>query len=185
MAALTAMGLLGACSKEPENPPPPPIDRSQALQVLAAEGKGFSVGALMAANTAYVLFDPQCPHCAHLWQASQPLLKQARFVWLPVSLLNAKSLPQGAAILSAANPAEAMAAHEDSLMGGNGGISASADVPAELKAAIEHNTELLTRLGGTGVPFVVAKDPQTGARVLDGAVGTPQLAAFVGLLPGN
>jgi hypothetical protein len=112
MAALAAMGVLTACSREPEAPPAPPIDRSQALQVLAAEGKGFAVGALMAANTVYVLFDPQCPHCAHLWEASQPLLKQARFVWLPVSILNAKSLPQGAAILGASDPAAAMAAHE-------------------------------------------------------------------------
>src|SRR5690606_23535120 len=127
-------------------PPAPPIDRSQALQVLAAEGKGFTVGAMMAANTVYVLFDPQCPHCAALWESSQPLLRQARFVWLPVALLNAKSLPQGAAILGAANPAEAMSAHEKSLLANQGGISASASVPAEVEAAIKHNTALLNRL---------------------------------------
>ncbi|MGC4397301.1 DsbC family protein [Hydrogenophaga sp. T2] len=181
MAALAAMGVLTACSREPEAPPAPPIDRSQALQVLAAEGKGFTVGALMAANTVYVLFDPQCPHCAHLWEASQPLLKQARFVWLPVSILNAKSLPQGAAILGASDPAAAMAAHETSLLAGQGGTSASASVPAEVKAAIENNTRLLTRLGGEAVPFIVARDPQGGARTAGGAMATPQLASFIGL----
>jgi thiol:disulfide interchange protein DsbG len=181
MAALAAMGFLSACSREPEAPPAPPIDRSQALQVLATEGKGFTVGTMMAANTVYVLFDPQCPHCAHLWQASQPLLRQARFVWLPVSILNARSLPQGAAILTAANPAEAMAAHEQSLIAGQGGTSASASIPDAVKAAIEHNTALLNRLGADAVPFVVARDPQGGARMAGGAMPTEQLARFIGL----
>ncbi|MBN9372516.1 thioredoxin fold domain-containing protein [Hydrogenophaga sp. YM1] len=183
MAAFAAMGFLSACSREPDAAPPaPPIDHSQALQVLAAEGKGFTVGAMMAAQTVYVLFDPQCPHCAALWESSQPLLRQARFVWLPVALLNAKSLPQGAAILGAANPAEAMATHEKSLSTGQGGISASASVPAELEAAIKHNTALLTRLGAESVPFIVARDPKgNGARTVAGAMPTGQLASFIGL----
>lgn len=183
MAALAAMAFLSACSREPDAAPPaPPIDRSQALQVLAAEGKGFTVGAMMAANTVYVLFDPQCPHCAALWESSQPLLRQARFVWLPVSLLNAKSLPQSAAILGAADPVAAMNAHEKSLSGGQGGISASASIPDELKAAIEHNTALLTRLGAESVPFIVARDPQgQGARTAAGSMPTVQLANFIGL----
>lgn len=183
MAALAAMSFLSACSREPEAAPPaPPIDRSQALQVLAAEGKGFTVGAMMAANTVYVLFDPQCPHCAALWESSQPLLRQARFVWLPVALLNAKSLPQGAAILGAANPAEAMSAHEKSLLANQGGISASASVPAEVEAAIKHNTALLDRLGAESVPYVVTRDPQGGgARTVAGAMPTAQLASFIGL----
>ncbi len=185
MAAFAAMGILTACSREPEAPPAPPIDRSQALQVLAAEGKGFTVGTMMAANTVYVLFDPQCPHCANLWQASQPLLRQARFVWLPVSMLNAKSLPQGAAILTAADPVQAMAEHEKSLMAGQGGISASASIPDEVKAAIEHNTALLNRLGGDAVPYIVTRDPQGGARGMGGAMPTAQLAAFIGLSGAN
>jgi len=128
MAAVAATAAIFAsgCSPEAQTPAAPPIDRSQALAVLAAEGKGFTVGTLMAAQTAYVLFDPQCPHCAALWASAQPLLRQTRFVWLPVALLNAKSLPQGAAIMTAANPVEAMTAHEKSLMAGQGGTSASA-----------------------------------------------------------
>ena len=182
MAALAAMGVLTACSREPEAPPAPPIDRSQALQVLAAEGKGFTVGTMMAANTVYVLFDPQCPHCANLWQASQPLLRQARFVWLPVSLLNAKSLPQGAAILGAANPTETMAAHEKSLIAGQGGMAASSSIPADIEAAIKTNTALLDRLGATSVPFLVARHARTGETITHaGALGTQELALLLGL----
>lgn len=183
-AALVALVLLPACSQEATAPAAPPIGRDQALQVLAAEGKGFTVGTLMAAHTVYVLFDPQCPHCAHLWEASQGLLRQARFVWLPVALLNAKSLPQGAAILGAANPAEAMTAHEKSLLAGQGGTSASASIPDALKSAIENNTRLLNRLGAEGVPFTVAREPAGGARTVSGALGTAELARFIGLSAG-
>lgn len=182
LAALAAVSFLSACSKEPEAPAAPPIDRAQALQVLAAEGKGFTAGTMMAANTVYVLFDPQCPHCAALWEASQPLLKQTRFVWLPVALLNAKSLPQGAAIMGATNPVDAMTAHEKSLMAGQGGTSASASVPDDVKAAIERNTALLNRLGAEAVPFTVARHATTGATVTQaGAMDTAALARFLGI----
>ncbi len=182
LAAFAAVSFLSACSKEPEAPAAPPIDRGQALQVLAAEGKGFTAGTMMAANTVYVLFDPQCPHCAALWEASQPLLKQARFVWLPVALLNAKSLPQGAAIMGATNPVDAMTAHEKSLMAGQGGTSASASVPDDIKAAIERNTALLNRLGAEAVPFTVARHAASGATVTQaGAMDTAALARFLGI----
>ena len=78
----------------------------------------------------YVLFDPQCPHCAALWESAQPLHRQTRFVWLPVALLNAKSLPQGAAIMTAANPAETMNTHERELLANGGGIAALLFDPA-------------------------------------------------------
>ena len=102
MAALALS--LAACSKEETTGAPSaagapaadtsPIPPAQAYDVLAAQGKGFTAGALMSANTVYVLFDPQCPHCGHLWQSSLPLQSKVKFVWLPVAIMNAKSAPQ-------------------------------------------------------------------------------------------
>lgn len=186
MAAVVATAAMftSGCSPEAQAPAAAPIDRSQALAVLAAEGKGFTVGTLMAANTVYVLFDPQCPHCAALWEAAQPLQKQTRFVWLPVSLLNAKSLPQGAAIMTAANPAEAMTAHEKSLLAGQGGTAASASIPADVEAAIKANTALLDRLGAESVPYIVGRHAGTGATVVQaGSLPTAALAGLLGLAP--
>ncbi|MCB2017857.1 MAG: thioredoxin fold domain-containing protein, partial [Hydrogenophaga sp.] len=116
----------------------------------------------MSAHTVYVFFDPQCPHCGHLWQAAMPLLPRLKFVWAPVSLLGAKSLPQGAALLQATNPVEAMTAHEASLLAGQGGTTASANVPADVEAAIQGNTRLLNRLGAEAVPFIVARHAVSG-----------------------
>ncbi|OGB80526.1 MAG: thiol:disulfide interchange protein, partial [Burkholderiales bacterium RIFCSPLOWO2_12_FULL_67_210] len=136
--------LLSACSKEDATTqtatPATEIAPAQAYEAVAAQGKGFTVGALMSANPVYVLFDPQCPHCGHLWNASLPLQGKVKFVWLPVAILGPKSAPQGAALMQAANPVEAMTAHEASVLAGQGGMSASASVPDEVLASIKANT---------------------------------------------
>jgi thiol:disulfide interchange protein DsbG len=190
---IAALALsLAACSKEETTGAPgapgasaadkTPIAPGQAFDVLAAQGKGFTAGAMMSAHTVYVLFDPQCPHCGHLWQSSQPLYSKVKFVWLPVAIMNAKSEPQGAAIMTAANPVETMNAHEQQLLTGQGGMSASASIAPEVKQTIKTNTELLERLGATSVPFIVAKHQRTGAVITQaGAMGTEALAGFLGI----
>ena len=183
IAVATALSLgLAACSRnDTAASQAPPIAAAQALDVLAAEGKGFTVGAAMAARTVYVLFDPQCPHCGRLWEAALPLQAKARFVWLPVAFISPKSLPQGAALLQAAQPLEAMNAHESALLAGAGGMSASASVPDDIKAAIERNTQLLNRLGAESVPFIVTRSPAGQPVLHAGAMDTAALAALIGL----
>ena len=158
------------------------IAPAQSYDAVAKDGKGFTAGALMSAQTAYVLFDAQCPHCGALWNASLPLQKKVKFVWIPVSLMNPKSTLQGAALLTAANPVELMTAHETSLLAGTGGMIADANPSAEAQAAIKSNTQLFNSLGATSVPYVVAKNARTGAVVTNsGALQTPALAAFLGV----
>ena len=185
---LASLALLSACSKGDTGAPATasvattPIEAAQALDVLAAEGKGFAAGKILSANAVYVLFDPQCPHCARLWEASMPLHTSVKFVWLPVAIMNAKSAPQGAAIMTATNPVQAMAAHETSLLAGSGGTAASADIAPDVLAAIKTNTDLLERLGATSVPFMVAKHQRSGAVVTQGgALGVEALANFLGM----
>jgi thiol:disulfide interchange protein DsbG len=179
-----AAGALMACS--PKNDAPAaqatPLAPPQMVDKIAAEGKGFTVGAMMGANTVYVLFDPQCPHCGHLWEAAKPLLGKAKFVWIPVSIINAKSGAQGAALLASGNPLEAMTAHEASILAGTGGMTAMGSVPAEVEAAVKGNTTLFNQLGLESVPFVAHKNVSSGvAQVHSGAMETPALAAWLGL----
>ncbi len=196
-ALLCALALtLSACSKTeaPASPAPTaaqpaagaksPDQAYDAVSAQAANKAGFTVGAVMAAHTVYVLFDPQCPHCGHLWQASVPLQKKAKFVWMPVAIMNGKSAPQGAALLTATNPAEAMTAHEASILAGTGGMAASSGTPADIEETIKANTKLFTSLGIESVPYTVAKNAQTGQVVTrNGAMDTAALAAFLGLAP--
>ena len=62
---LTLLLAIGGCSKkESEAVTSAASKRAPSVEIVAAEGKGFTVGAMMAANPVYVFFDPQCPHCA-------------------------------------------------------------------------------------------------------------------------
>ena len=154
-----------------------------SLEKIAAEAKGFNVGSAMAARVVYVFFDPQCPHCATLWEAAKPLKSQARFVWIPVALLGEKSIGQGAAILSAPDPVAAMEQNEASVLQQQGGIAAMgvADAP---KQDVQRNTQLLNAFGFGGVPAVVGKHATTGELVtIDGALATAPLAQRLGLTP--
>ena len=185
MAAALALGLgLASCSKQdtPAAAAAAAISPAQSYDAVAKDGKGFTAGAMMSAQTVYVLFDAQCPHCGMLWNASEPLQKKVKFVWIPVSLMNPKSTLQGAALLTAANPVELMSAHESALLAGNGGMIADANPSPESQAAIKSNTQLFNSLGATSVPYIVAKNARTGTVVTNsGALQTPALAAFLGL----
>jgi len=131
----------------------------------------------------YVFFAAQCPHFSALWNAAKPLKSQARFVWIPVGLLNPASTAQGAALLAAKDPEAAMDAHEASFVARQGGVSAGSGLEAQ-KAAVAKNTELMTRLGFASIPVIVATHAQTGALVTqEGSMPPAALAAFLGLNP--
>lgn len=183
LVAAFAFALAG-CSPQDSPDKTAAAKPAQPYEAVASQGKGFTVGSMMSAHAVYVLFDPQCPHCGHLWEASVPLHNKVKFVWIPVAIMNAKSAPQGAALLSAANPAELMAAHEKSILAGTGGMAASASVPTDLELAIKKNTQLFSSLGVESVPFILARNIRTGQVVTNnGAMATPALAEFLGIAP--
>lgn len=184
---LTVAGLLGlslglaACSPKESAAPAAP-KRSPSVEIVAAEGRGLTVGAMMSTQAVYVLFDTQCPHCARLWEASVPLQKKAKFIWIPVGLLNAASSAQGAALLAAADPAQAMAEHEKSMLAGQGGISAPSSLPAELQEALKSNTRLFNNLGLESVPFTITRNARSGMTVSrSGSMDTATLAELIGV----
>lgn len=183
LAAASALLLAGCSQQEAEAPAKSAaVQTAQAYGAVAAQGKGFTVGAMMSANTVYVLFDPQCPHCGHLWEAAKPLLKKVKFVWMPVSIINGNSAPQGAALLSAANPQELMNTHEASLLTGSGGLLVPASVLPDMEQAIKKNTQLFNSMGVESVPYIVAKNARTGQVVTNnGALSTEALADFLGI----
>ena len=97
-------------------------------------------------------------------------------------MINATSLAQGAAIMSAANPGALMTEHEASLLAGKGGISASSSISPETEQAINGNTQMLNSFGAESVPFVVARNQKTGQTVSrEGALTTADLTEFLGL----
>jgi thiol:disulfide interchange protein DsbG len=180
-ALLFATLAIGACSPK-ESAGVASTKREVSMVTVSAQAKGFAVGSLMSANTVYVFFDAQCPHCGHLWESSAALHQKVKFVWIPVGMINATSRAQGAALLTAADPAALMNEHEASLLAGKGGISAPSSIPSDIEQSINNNTQLLNSFGAEAVPFVVAKNLKTGQTVSrDGAMTTQVLSEFLGL----
>ena len=181
LAAACAL-VLTACSQQDAPAKPATVAAAQSYDAVVAQGKGFTVGALMSANAVYVLFDPQCPHCGHLWEASKPLLKKVKFIWIPVSIINGNSTPQGAALLSATNPMELMSTHETSILAGTGGLPTTAGASPDVEQAIKKNTLLFNSMGVESVPYIVAKNARTGQVITNnGAMSTAALAEFLGV----
>jgi thiol:disulfide interchange protein DsbG len=183
--ALLAAALLLAGCKDATTPAEPAAAPSARTPVttaaIEAEAKGFIVGTPMATRTVYVFFDPQCPHCAVLWQQAKPLKNQAKFVWIPVAFSGATGMAQGATILAAADPVAKMEENEASILAKAGGITAASGVDAQ-KEQVKKNTELLTRMGFESVPSIVALHAQTGQLVTaEGSMPTADLAARLGL----
>ena len=165
----------------PASKPAAASSKPVTMEAIGAEAQGFNVGSTMSARTIYVFFDAQCPHCAALWLAAKPLRSQARFVWIPVGVVNAASTAQGATLLAAPDPVAAMDQHEASLSQKGGGISASGAAEAQ-KAAVKKNTDLMTKFGFASVPTVVARHAQSGEVVtIEGSVPTSVLAQRLGL----
>jgi len=158
-----------------------PTPQAVSIAAIEATAQGFSVGVPMSARPVYVFFDAQCPHCTALWETAKPLKSKTRFVWIPVGILNAASVSQGATILASAQPEAAMDAHEASMRAKAGGISAAGNIDAQ-KAAIEKNTQLLSSFGFGSIPTIVTTHAQTGALITqEGSMSTEALASFLGL----
>jgi thiol:disulfide interchange protein DsbG len=185
-ASLAALLLLAGCGKESSggsssSATAQPAAQPVSTEAIEKEGQGFTIGSPMSVRTVYVFFDAQCPHCAALWQAAKPLKSQAKFVWLPVRLLNDSSESQGATILAAKDPAAVMDEHEALLMAKKGGISAGGDITAQ-RAMVKKNTELFKQFQLASVPTIIGKHAQSGALVVkEGGAPTAELAAFLGL----
>ena len=116
---MTALALtLSACSKPGEAPTAtaaaavPVAVSASSYDTVANTGKGFTVGSMMSAQPVYVLFEPQCPHCGHLWDASLALHGKVKFIWLPVAFNQGKSLSQAATLLSSTDPLATLSEHE-------------------------------------------------------------------------
>ena len=152
-----------------------------SVAAIAAEATGFTAGSAVSARTVYVFFDAQCPHCSELWRNAKPLKSQAKFVWIPVGLLNAASTAQGATLLASKDAVALMDEHEASMLAKRGGISGGSDIDAQ-KDQVAKNTQLLNRFGFASIPTIVGTHAETGAVVTqEGALSTAALASLLGL----
>lgn len=181
-AALATPARAQGSADAPAAPPAPPLPDARAmLEQFEKSGRGFEMRpGVKSATTVYVVFDPQCPWCAKLWDSAKPIADRVRFVWLPVALLNPRSEPQGAAILASANPVETMEANEAQLSNGGLPIDTLAP-PMSAREDVWSNTRVFRRTGGRTVPFAVYRDAQGQAAIIPGYLPPEELKKALGL----
>ena len=144
--------------------------------------KGFQTGTLGAVPSAYVMFDPQCPHCGALWSAAKPLQAKIAIKWIPVALLKPASETQAALLIGGTDPAALMNAHEAAMLaGGTDTLVGTPDEKATTSA--RDNTALMVRtVGSTSIPTIIYLDPATKQpQYLAGSMPTERLAALLGV----
>jgi thiol:disulfide interchange protein DsbG len=156
-----------------------PADQYAAL---AKGAKGISIGPKESAYTVFVLFDPDCLHCARLWEESKGLTDTVKFVWVPVSFFDGGSKAQSAFLLSSSSPREDMDRVLAAVLARKASTVAQEAVAPYLAANIQSNTELINRFHALAVPYVVARNQTTGDYVArQGGMSREMLKRFLGI----
>ena len=124
---------------------------------LLRSGHGFANPRLRPGKpVVVVVFDPCCAWCHHFWDAMFGLRDQIDFRWYPVCVSRDMSTALGAQILSADEPWEAMADHQEEFED----YEDRADVRGSQAARdmVWENARLFRKSGGTSVPLAIYKD---------------------------
>jgi thiol:disulfide interchange protein DsbG len=142
--------------------PSPCIDLERLFDQIFIDGKGFEMGGSSAgARTIYIVFDPQCPDCIGFWNLANQFKNQFRFIWIPVAILNSRSEPQGAMLLSTPNPIQMMNQQVLSFTTASRGISTEGVVVSnDAREDVWRNSRMFRRAGGKNVPFAIYQDAQ-------------------------
>lgn len=126
-------------------------------------------GASAPERIVYAFTDTECPYCHRLWEQTRPLLAdgktQIRHVIVAV-ISPTKSAPRAAAVLGAKDPAGAFQQHEENF--GHSPFAESGQVPADIRAQLNANGELMRRLGAHGTPALVYRDREGKVRLFGG-----------------
>jgi len=155
---------------------------AEQYAALARGAKGFSIGPKSSDYTVFVMFDPQCLHCARLWEESKGLTGTVKFIWVPVNFFDGNSKAQSALLLSSDSPIEDMDRVMSSVLTRSATSVAQEVVSPNLEAVIKSNTDLINRFHVLAVPYVVARNQTTSDYVArQGGMSREMLKKFLGV----
>ncbi len=191
---LGALGLAPACAVLAATASPhDPDEQALARQVWQAlqQSSWIADGSIGARRIVYVFTDPNCPYCNKFWADARPWVRAGRVQLrhVIVGILSADSPGKAAALLSAANPAAALAAYEGAQVDavaktlaaghprplGAQGLAPLNPIPPAWAARLNANDQLMQALGLRATPALVWQDASGGLQTRTGV--TPQTLA--------
>ncbi len=167
LPALLLLAFVSACSGPPEQVPSTsasaagtPASRVDwpemaAFWERASALPGIDTGPANAQKRMVVYFDPHCPACARQWAVLHPYMDEVRIHWVPVAYIDASSARVAAAMLSAPDPAAALATNEQAFdfAAGKGGYLPEREPPKSAIEQVQRNTRSAMRAGDlSGTP---------------------------------
>lgn len=160
--ALIAMGL----QKKPEAP-------SAVAMAVAHDARTFMVG--KNGPIIDVFFDPNCIFCHKLYKRALPLIQAGKLQMrvTMVGFLKPSSADKAAAILSAKDPAKALAYNEAHFVKSTeeGGIKPITKQQPATTAAVGSNTGILIKTGQEATPAIVFCDKAGDFKMIHGIPG--------------
>lgn len=191
LCAAVSLFALAGCGPRPAvtaDAKPPAAAAKQVEFASFNELHGFVVGtgqSAVALPRAYVLFDPQCPHCAKLWEAAKPLRASAAIKWIPVGILSATSRNQSAMLLESKDPVSLMNANEATFAATGRASQVTTTVADETLGWVGGNNLAMATIGATSVPTLIyRKKGETSISTASGEMTTPQIAELLGITAG-
>jgi thiol:disulfide interchange protein DsbG len=163
--ALIAMGL----QKKPEAP-------RAVASAVAHDARTFMVG--KKGPIIDVFFDPNCIFCHKLYERALPLVKAGKLQMrvTMVGFLKPSSADKAAAILSAKDPAKALAYNEAHFVKSTeeGGIKPITKQQPATTAAIGSNTGILIKTGQEATPTVIFCNKAGDFKMIHGIPGNEE-----------
>lgn len=192
LGAAMAATLLTACKEDkptqtakPKEKPviPTDWDAKEMFEEYAAKGRGVHSPGPQGRPVAFIAFDTQCSWCMRLMDQTLPLLDKVDFVWMPVAVLTPHSEPQGAMILSAANPWEKLEEHHSQFANEahRGLKTQGVELNWEARTAVWTNSRIFRKSAARLVPFGVMKDAKGQYQAIVPGMKTRELAKLFGI----
>lgn len=127
----------------------------------------------------YVMVDPRCPYCHLLWEVTHGAVDRGELIvhWVPVAILGDESWRQGAQIVSAQRPYDALAS---AMQGQRSTTPADSLTNQEQTASkqLQRSNELMLRFGFQGTPAIIWRDRQGSVQLAQGITSIRRLESM-------
>ena len=135
-----------------------PVDTAAAIRKLEHAGHLIAEGSARA-PLLYAIIDPNCSFCYRFYHMAEPLIGAGRLRvrWVLVGFLEQTSQARAAAILAAANPAQALRFDEDhfDVAREHGGIAPARQIGPDILTVLKTHLDVMSDIGGNGTPTLL------------------------------